>query len=493
MQTLREDYQRVSTTNIEYNRNRERWIFLLNSFIGGDEYRRAGYLTKYQLETGADYKLRCDTTPLDNHCSSTVGIYLSFLFRENPDRDFKDWEGFEDVEAFLEDADLDGRSLDHFMKDMAMWSLVFGHSWCIMTKPDVGAETAADEDIMGARPYVNLLSPLSVLDWTWERQPTGRYKLVYFKYIEEILDKVTVVKVWTPETIETWHLEDDKKEAQLMETVPNGLGMIPAILNYAKRSAVRGQGVSLINDIADIQRMIYNLTSEIEQGHRLEGHPSLVVPQDAEYGSGAGSLVVLPVGSDPGLKPYYLQHSGANITTMHASIQKLVEAIDRLAHTGGVRGIETKTLSGVAMEVEMSLLSARLAEAADNLELTEEQMWRLFGVYQGRVWSGEVEYPGNFNVRDEQREIQQLAIAKQAATNPKVLNIIDGRLVELLGEEEDVIFAEEMQGASEGLPAEAPFEPHIMKDPVTGKEYIARTEAEHLAYAEQGFVHEEEY
>ena len=62
----------------------------------------------------------------------------------------------------------------------------------------------------------------------------------------------------------------------------------------------------------------------------------------------------------------------------------------------------------------------------------------------------------------------------------------------MLGEEEDVVFAQDMLGAGDNLPAEAPFEPHIMKDPETGKEYIARTEQEHLEYAAMGYVHEED-
>jgi hypothetical protein len=55
---------------------------------------------------------------------------------------------------------------------------------------------------------------------------------------------------------------------------------------------VRGQGISDINDIADVQRMIYNLTSEIEQSIRMDGHPTLVVPPTAQLGSGAGGVIV---------------------------------------------------------------------------------------------------------------------------------------------------------------------------------------------------------
>ena len=164
-----------------------------------------------------------------------------------------------------------------------------------------------------------------------------------------------------------------------------------------------------------------------------------------------------------------------------------------MANTGAIRATESRTLSGVAMRTEFELLNARLSEKADNLELAEESIWKLYAEYQGTQFDGEIEYPGSFNIQDTQDEINQLVLAKQAATNPKVFNIIDGRIVELLGEEEDIIFAEDMVNAAEGLPAEVVFEPHIMCDPVTGKEYIARTEQEHLDYAALGYIHEDDY
>jgi hypothetical protein len=89
------------------------------------------------------------------------------------------------------------------------------------------------------------------------------------------------------------------------------------------------------------------------------------------------------------------------------------------------------------MEVEFSLLNARLSEKADMMELAEEQMWKIFGLYQGRDWTGEVDYPGSFNVRDTQREYAQLVQAKSAATDPVVLRIIDEQLVEMMGEEKE--------------------------------------------------------
>jgi hypothetical protein len=232
-------------------------------------------------------------------------------------------------------------------------------------------------------------------------------------------------------------MDDVKKEAYMENEEENQLGKIPAILVYNQRGITKDIGVSDINDISDLQRQIYNLTSENEQAIRLDGHPSLVVPPTAQLGSGAGAIIVLQEGSDPGLNPYYLEAGGTSVPNIHTSIDKLVEAIDRISFTGGVRSTVKKVQSGIAMEVEFNLLSAKLSEKADNLELAEEQIWELYGLYQNRVWMGEIKYPDTFSIQDDDREFTHLQQAKAAATDPVVFRIIDEQLVEMLGEEKE--------------------------------------------------------
>ena len=493
-QTILEDFQRLSLKHNEYSRNRNRWLFLYQSYVGGRDYTDAGHLHRYQLESDGEYQKRLMTTPLDNHCASVISTYMSFLFREEPEREFYSWTGRPDVEAFLKDCDLEGRSFDAFMKDVAIWSAVFGHCWIIMTKPNIGAQTLAQEQAAGVRPYVNLVTPLVVSDWSWERQPSGHYKLVYLKYIEEIVDKVTVIKEWYPDRICTWELYDEKQEAHLKLEEPNPLGLIPAVLAYNRRSAVKAIGVSDINDISDVQKMIYNLTSENEQAIRLGTHPTLVVPSTAQIGSGAGGMIMLQEGADPGQNPYALEFSNAAVGSIHSSIDKLVAAIDRMANTGGVRATESRTMSGVALETEFQLLNARLSEKAANIELAEEQIWELFGVYQQRTWDGEIEYPGSFSIRDTQREFAQLAQAKSAATSPEALAIVDFRVREMLA---DPSLPTELELINDGetehdetlmaIPEDRLIESHLMRNPKTGEEQMVQTQEQHLALQQAGW------
>ena len=453
--TLVNDYARLSTSNYEYGRTRNRLQFLLDSFVGGDDYRRAGYLTKYTLEQGNEYNARLLNTPLQNHCASIISVYQSFLFRKDIERNFVSWEGQSDVENFLMDATYEGQSFNSFMKEASQWASVFGWTWIIMSKPNVGATTLGQEQEAGVRPYLNCVSPLVVNDWTWERNLNGSYDLVYIKYIEEVLEKITILKEWTPTEIKTWILDDERKEAHIKAIEPNTLGMIPAVQLYNRKSIVKGQGVSDINDIADVQRMIYNLTSEIEQSIRLDGHPTLVVRSTDQLGSGAGALIITQEGADPAAKPYYLEHSSAGVDNIRNAIKDLEENIDKMANTGGVRHSSPRITSGIALQTEFELLNARLAEKADSLENAEEQIWELFAAYQGKTFDGYIKYPDSFSMRDVQREYTELVTAKTAASDPATLNLIDYRVRELL-DDPNLPLEPVTHYASQGIPAVGP-------------------------------------
>ena len=405
----------------------------MRSYLGGLAYQRSGYLTRYQLETDQEYAQRLLNTPLDNHCKSIIATYVSFLFRTNAERELGTWQDNPAVLSFIDDADLEGAELDDFMKMVATWALVFGHSWIILTKSNINAVTMADEIAAGVRPYASVLTPLTVLDWTWKRELNGSYKLSYFKYIEDANDSVTIIREWTRDTIKTYEADNRKKTAIITAEEVNQLGEIPAVVCYAQRGLVRGLGLSVIEDIADQQRAIYNELSEAADSIRLEGHPSIVVTPDVQYGNGAGAVVVIPNDLDAGLKPYMLNVDAVPVAQIWSSIKNRVESIDKMANTGSIRSTETADMSGVAREVEFQLLNAKLSEIADNIELAEKQMWWFFGAYQQLDYTEiDVDYPDSFSIRDTGNEYKMLTEAKSSAGSAESQQMIDLRLRQLL-------------------------------------------------------------
>ena len=431
--TYQNAYLQATAGNTTYSRNQLRWKFLLDSFTGGQAYREGAYLQRYALESDAQYAMRLNNTPLDNQVRSLISLYTSFLFRTAPERDFGVLDGNQSIADILEDADLDGRSMNAFMKDVAQWASVFGHVWIAVAKPNVGAITMADEQAMGARPYLSMYLPLAVTDWRWARQPNGGYQLEYIKYVEEVNGTETVVKEWTADSITTYKLDTQQERVLDMNVEVNGLGYLPFVCAYAERSPVRGLGNSLIDDIADQQKMIYNELAEVYDSIRLDTHPSLVATAGTNaQGAAAGQVITMEENLDPNLKPYVLQFEGGQIDKIYNSIQNRRQMIDGMGNVGAVRATETREMSGIAIATEFQLLNARLSSIADNLELCEEQIWQIVYNYMGYAWDGVIDYPDNFALRNVESELDQLSKIKSLSTRPEVQTAIDSRVADML-------------------------------------------------------------
>jgi hypothetical protein len=115
------------------------------------------------------------------------------------------------LESFINDADLDGRSLNSFLRTAQIWSSVYGNVWIIVDKPRSNAQTKAEELDQDIRPYVTLFTPENVFDWKYERSASGRFVLSYLKVRESIqylseTEKETYYKVFTPEKVDTYRV-----------------------------------------------------------------------------------------------------------------------------------------------------------------------------------------------------------------------------------------------------------------------------------------------
>jgi hypothetical protein len=437
--TYQQAYNDAVSTNNLYNRSRARWQFLLDSHSGGDAYRQGAYLQRYQLESEQEYQNRLLNTPLDNQCKSLISLYVSFLFRTAPQREFGVLDDNATIQDILEDADLDGRSMDAFMRDVAIWAGVFGHCWVVVAQPDVGAVTLADQQQQGVRPYLSVLTPLSVTDWRWIKQARGGYSLSYIKYIEEVNDTLTTFKEWTADVITTTIVDTDKKVAKEVTEEVNGLGRLPFVCVYAERSPVRGIGNSMIDDIADQQRLIYNELSEVFESIRLDTHPSLVTTSDTNVGTGAGALIHMPENLDPALKPYVLQFQTGAITAIYDSINNRRKMIDAMGNVGSVRATETTTMSGIAMATEFQLLNARLCSIGKNLELGEEQIWQEVSAYLNTAWTGEIAYPTDFALRNIDNELSQLVTAIERINDPARRALIEAEIMKCIDIDDSVL------------------------------------------------------
>ena len=408
-------YSRETALDVhkDYKENVSLWEYYIRSYNGGYDYTVGQYLSRYNLEQDNEFNQRLANTPCDNHCKNIIQIYSSFLFRVRPSRDFGEMADEPSLNAFLKDSDLEGNNFNSVMKQAQNYASIYGHCFLILDKPAIQTNTRAEELDQDIRPYISIVTPENCLDWNFKRDINGKYYLDYLKVREEVdRDGGTYVRIWYPDRIETVYITEEKTEPTLIDTADNLIGKIPAVILYNAKSHKRGIGQSDLTDIADLQKSIYNEYSEIERLIRLTNHPSLVKTPGVNASAGAGAVIEMPEETEPNLKPYLLQPSGQNLNSLMDSINHKVEAINRIAHTGAVRTTKQAVSSGIALQTEFELLNARLSEKADNLQIAEEQLFRIYAMFQDVTFDGEINYPDTFNIRDYAYDLQYFSMAK---------------------------------------------------------------------------------
>ena len=429
--------EQLNQVHPDYSANIERYRFYADSYQGGLEYLNGDYLFPYQLESSTEYNQRLRETPLENHCRRTVDSYSSFIFGSNIEREFGSIENNPNLDSFLDDADLDGRSFDMFMRESGKWASVYGCVFIAVDKPESNATTRAEELGQGIRPYISLISPENVVDWQYQRAANGHMVLTYLKAIEQRTQDFTTFIVYTMESTLRVKTFKDGDMVQIISETPNSLGEIPIVILYNNRSWKHAVGISDIADVADINRSIYQDYSEINQLVKLSNHPTLVKTQGTEASAGAGAIVTMDDNLDSGLKPYLLTPSGQNISTLLDTIDRKVVAIEKMTHLDSVSGQKTAK-SGVAMMIEQKALNSLLADKAQNLSLAEEQVWRLWCLWEGTSWDGDVIYPSSFDTRDRTQDLQNLKLAMEiGVTNPQLKQVIQAGIARALVEDQD--------------------------------------------------------
>ena len=292
----------------------DEWRFHVRSYFGGRTYRDGNYLLKHPFESEANYARRKETSYFYNYCGPIVDTFVSHLFRNDARREFGSLGANPLFRAFLKDADLEGNTFRHFMREAQRFASVYGRVSIVVDKPRGKATTRAEAEAFGVRPYISLVTPENLLDWSYGRDPsTGRMALETIK----IMEAPGACRIWTRQGWELWQ-EGSDGEAVLADAGEHGLGEVPVVNLYNKQSGIRMIGISDLNDIADINRNIYYLCSDAREIIENTAFPMLAIPYSR--GADRGDKEVGPhniLQFDPELpngRPYWLEAPHSSLT-----------------------------------------------------------------------------------------------------------------------------------------------------------------------------------
>lgn len=405
----------LEKTHPDYDANIESWEFFIRSYFGGKMYRDGNYLLQHPFESSANYRRRRETSYFYNYCGPIVDIFVSHLLRKDARRDYGSLTGDRLFNAFYWDADLEGSTFRHFIREAQRLASIYGRVSVVVDKPGLKTSTRAEAEELGIRPYVALVTPENLLDWSYSRDAAGRLLLDTVK----IKEAPGVYRTWDRECWELWKVIKGENEPVLADAGFHGLGEVPLVNLYNKRSGIRMTGISDIQDIADINRNIYYLSSDAKEIIENTAFPMLAMPyarggpEEKEVGP-RNILQFDP--SEPNAKPYWLEAPHSSLSEIREWVRQDINEIYRIAKMGGVKAAEDfqTVKSGVALELEYQQLYSALSEKADNLEQAETNILRLWAKWEGRVFDGVIDYPDDFSVLDLDRDLRNAVTALSA-------------------------------------------------------------------------------
>ncbi|MBI5344775.1 MAG: phage portal protein [Deltaproteobacteria bacterium] len=408
--------EELEKTHADYDAWIGEWMFYIRSYLGGKAYRDGSYLLQHPFESSANYRRRKETAYYYNYCAPVADIFVSHLFRKEAMRDYGSLGSDPLFDSFRRDADLEGATLPQFMREAQRLASIYGRVSIIVDKPSSRASTKAEAVEMDLRPYVSIVTPENLLDWSFIRDSSGRPVLGSVK----VKETENTFRIWGRDGWELWETVKGTAETRLVDAGAHGLGAVPVVNLYNKKSGIRMIGISDLQDIAGINRNIYYLCSDAKEIIENTAFPMLAMPYvrgGGEADKEIGPKNILQFDPDaPNARPYWLEAPHSSLTEIREWVKQDIAEIYRIAKMGGVKAVEDSSAarSGVALELEYRQLYSTLSEKADNLEQAETQALDLWARWEGKVFDGAIDYPDDFSVRDIERDMEDAIKALSA-------------------------------------------------------------------------------
>jgi hypothetical protein len=402
----------------EYLVRKSGWAFLRNAYLGGEywynsgetcpkigpfsEARRVatdnftrhvydiqedGYLYRHEREDNSKYARRQRASVYLNYVKPNVDTLASIVASA-----LKVEKLPESIAHLKDDADRMNSTLEAFNRQLCIWSVVYGHS-CVMAEfPEVEpgeVNSLQDEKEQGLLPYMRIVTPLELLDWSWNP------KLRAFDWVEIIetlpLDRKphqgtkegqpgVVTRVIKPEG---WTRYEDGVARDSAKYQVN-LGFAPIIPIYAQpdRDTPEPLGISPMRDAAEMALLSYNTLSWKTDEEMSHCFNQLILKTEDEIDKEMDRAL--------GNSTYIAADGAQYLAPDTQTMKHLDDSLTKQAHRArATLGLETKgeeaqaEKSGTALQLERENMDAILKGYLAQLRVGMQSVLRMMAVIQG--------------------------------------------------------------------------------------------------------------
>jgi hypothetical protein len=424
----------------DYVENIDRWTFYLESFFGGESYIRK-HLFTHRLESPEDYRRRMERAYYLNYCAPLVAFPADYIFKKEATR-----PPDANLERFRQNTDLSGSNINAFMKRACILSSIFGHIHILIDRPKPSSElmaavtegkTTKNENLNLYPPYAVLISPINVMDWSINPQDKSLNWVLIQEpvYIDDDPFQerkvVTYYKLWTRDR---WQILDE--DNNLIEEGIHNLGIVPIVTCFHKDINKDMLGESMLRDVAETNRIIFNWCSNIDEMIARQTFSQLICPDDGstlsdeldEQGKAKSlralsSSTIFTFPADSRHPPAFISPDTSQIAIIWQMIENHVRELFRLAGLISAKStvVGVSQRSGISQQYDFLDMSVFLSSKAKYLEEAENAMNEIVYRWLGIAGKPErVYYPDKFDVTSPSEVIDLFTKV--------TLNVISGRL-----------------------------------------------------------------
>lgn len=324
----------VAQPSQEVEEMRPHWDLAAALMGGTSAMRKAGVvrMPPFPKENLDDYKRRLDCATLFPAYSRTVKTLTGKPFSK-PITVGNDVPAV--IKPWLEDVDLEDRSLDVFAANLMEDVLAYGQCGILVDFPVAGdARTRADELAQGLRPYWVHIKAQQILGWS-ARRVNGRWTIDQLRIKECVKEPLTEfshkvveqVRVLTPGAWRIYRKSENQNKSEwvLYDENVTTLGYVPFVPVYGERTGFMTSNPPLI-ELAHLNVKHWQSQSDQDNIVHVVRVPILAatgVDEDWGMTIGSSNAVSLPQGATLA----YVEHSGKGTGAGRESLQDLEESM----------------------------------------------------------------------------------------------------------------------------------------------------------------------
>ncbi len=356
-----------------------------------------------------------------------------YVFSDVPKR-----EGID--EAVQSDISTDGKSLNDLMAEANSYLTTCGWCWIGVDAPTVdGQISQIEKSANKIRPYWQVYSPLSVVDWKFDEIGNLVWLITETEEVESVDLSLPekcyrIRRIWTAGEVRTVLMTEDAQGKMIVdsdETVSISYGGVPFVLV----GTISAKGHPF-DDIESINRTIMDLESVNRANFFKRCYPQLVLPvsciqntADAynTRGPEAADLIIglnYPILVSPDDKdPSVLMPSSSDMGAIRAELQELKH--NMFESVGLMLQAETRQVASAESKAWDFLDVAQVMTArAEILETAERKAMQITVDWDSSISPWESVYNRDFDIGDFNQEMQALILSVNASMPPEMYRIV---------------------------------------------------------------------